>query len=132
MLDRILLTNDDGIDAPGLEVLERIAQELAREVWVVAPEHDQSGVSHAISLHHPIRISQRGARRWAVTGTPGDCASGELQPATSAANNKKASCFIGSSEWRAWASGTLSRVSPISLGCAAPFQPQGARVAPLW
>ena len=74
MLDRILLTNDDGIDAPGLEVLERIAQELAREVWVVAPEHDQSGVSHAISLHHPIRISQRGARRWAVTGTPGDCA----------------------------------------------------------
>ena len=74
MLDRILLTNDDGIDAPGLEILERIARELAREVWVVAPEHDQSGVSHAVSLHHPVRISQRGERRWAVTGTPGDCA----------------------------------------------------------
>lgn len=74
MLDRILLTNDDGIDAPGLEVLERIARDLAREVWVVAPEHDQSGVSHAVSLHHPIRIGERGPRRWAVTGTPGDCA----------------------------------------------------------
>jgi len=74
VLDRILLTNDDGIDAPGLEVLERIAQELAREVWVVAPEHDQSGVSHAVSLHHPVRLSPRGLRRWAVTGTPGDCA----------------------------------------------------------
>ena len=73
MLDRILLTNDDGIDAPGLEILEQIAAELAREVWVVAPEHDQSGVSHAVSLHHPVRIAQRGLRRWAVTGTPGDC-----------------------------------------------------------
>ncbi len=74
MLDRILITNDDGIDAPGLAVLEQIAGELAREVWVVAPEHDQSGVSHAVSLHHPIRISERGPRRFGVTGTPGDCA----------------------------------------------------------
>ena len=74
MLDRILITNDDGIDAPGLEVLGRIAVELAREVWVVAPEHDQSGVSHAVSLHHPIRVSERGARRFGITGTPGDCA----------------------------------------------------------
>ena len=73
MLDRILLTNDDGIDAPGLEILEQIAHQIAREVWVVAPEHDQSGVSHAVSLHHPIRIAERGPRRWAVTGTPGDC-----------------------------------------------------------
>jgi 5'-nucleotidase len=74
VLDRILLTNDDGIDAPGLAVLERIARNLAREVWVVAPEHDQSGVSHAVSLHHPVRLSERGPRRFAVTGTPGDCA----------------------------------------------------------
>src|SRR5712691_3638553 len=74
VLDRILITNDDGIDAPGLEVLERIAGELAREVWIVAPEHDQSGVSHAVSLHHPIRVSERGSRRYAVSGTPGDCA----------------------------------------------------------
>jgi 5'-nucleotidase len=74
VLDRILLTNDDGIDAPGLGVLEAIARELAREIWIVAPEHDQSGVSHAISLHHPIRVTERGLRRYAVTGTPGDCA----------------------------------------------------------
>ena len=62
MLDRILITNDDGIEAPGLAVLERIAAELAHEVWVVAPEHDQSGVSHAVSLHHPVRVSERGIR----------------------------------------------------------------------
>jgi 5'-nucleotidase len=74
MLDRILCTNDDGIDAPGLEVLEGIAGQLAGEVWVVAPEHDQSGVSHAVSLHQPVRISQRGPRRFGITGTPGDCA----------------------------------------------------------
>jgi 5'-nucleotidase len=74
VLDRVLLTNDDGIEAPGLAVLERIAGELAREIWVVAPEHDQSGVSHAVSLHHPVRIAKRGPRRYAVTGTPGDCA----------------------------------------------------------
>ncbi len=74
VLDRILLTNDDGIDAPGLAILEAIAAELAREVWVVAPEHDQSGVSHAISLHHALRVSQQGERRFGITGTPGDCA----------------------------------------------------------
>jgi 5'-nucleotidase len=74
VLDRILLTNDDGIDAPGLTVLEAIAAELAREVWVVAPEHDQSGVSHAISLHHALRVSERGPRRFGISGTPGDCA----------------------------------------------------------
>ena len=74
MLDRILLTNDDGIDAPGLAVLEEIAAQLAHEVWVVAPEHDQSGVSHAISLHHALRVVGHGPRRFGITGTPGDCA----------------------------------------------------------
>jgi len=74
VLDRVLLTNDDGIDAPGMAVMEEIAAQLAYEVWVVAPEHDQSGQSHAISLHHALRISERGNRRYGVTGTPGDCA----------------------------------------------------------
>jgi 5'-nucleotidase len=74
VLGRVLLTNDDGIDAPGLAVLEEMARELAHEVWVVAPEHDQSGVSHAVSLHHPLRVSERGPRRYAISGTPGDCA----------------------------------------------------------
>jgi 5'-nucleotidase len=74
VLDRVMLTNDDGIDAPGMAVLEEIAAQIAHEVWVVAPEHDQSGQSHAISLHHALRISERGVRRFGVTGTPGDCA----------------------------------------------------------
>src|SRR6201994_3334967 len=74
VLDRILLTNHDGIDAPGLAILEQVAAELAREVWVVAPEHDQSGVSHAISLHHALRVSRQGERRFGISGTPGDCA----------------------------------------------------------
>jgi 5'-nucleotidase len=68
-----LITNDDGIDAPGLAALEAVAGMLAREVWVVAPEQDQSGVSHSISLHAPLRVRQRGDRRFSVTGTPADC-----------------------------------------------------------
>lgn len=69
-----MLTNDDGIDAPGMQVMEEIASQIAREVWVIAPEHDQSGQSHAISLHHALRVSERGNRRFGITGTPGDCA----------------------------------------------------------
>jgi 5'-nucleotidase len=72
-VSRVLITNDDGINAPGLEVLEAVAETLAREVWVVAPEHDQSGVSHSISLHAPLRVRRLGDRRFSVTGTPGDC-----------------------------------------------------------
>ncbi|HCK27185.1 MAG TPA: 5'/3'-nucleotidase SurE [Alcanivorax sp.] len=70
---RILLTNDDGIDAPGLKVAEDIAAQLAEEVWVVAPEHDQSGVGQGISLHTPLRVYHHGERRFAVSGTPADC-----------------------------------------------------------
>jgi 5'-nucleotidase len=73
LIDRVLLTNDDGIDAPGMQVLEAVAAELAHEVWVVAPEHDQSGTSHSVSLHSPLRVIEKGSRRFAVSGTPGDC-----------------------------------------------------------
>lgn len=73
VVDRVLLTNDDGIDAPGLAVLEEVASTLAREVWIVAPEHDQSGTSHSISLHAPLRVTEHGPRRFGITGTPGDC-----------------------------------------------------------
>lgn len=72
-LGRVLLTNDDGIDAPGLAVLEQVAAELAGEVWIVAPAHDQSGTSHSISLHSPLRVARLGERRFSVIGTPGDC-----------------------------------------------------------
>ncbi|NWN91858.1 5'/3'-nucleotidase SurE [Marinobacter adhaerens] len=70
---RILITNDDGINAPGLERLEKIAQNLAEEVWVVAPEHDRSGAGQSISIHDPLRVYEKGAKRYAVSGTPADC-----------------------------------------------------------
>lgn len=73
LLQRILVTNDDGIAAPGLRVAEAIAAELAAEVWVVAPEHDQSGVGQSISLHSPLRCHADGKRRYALSGTPADC-----------------------------------------------------------
>ncbi|ODJ94886.1 5'/3'-nucleotidase SurE [Pseudomonas viridiflava] len=78
-LPRILITNDDGIDAPGLLALEEVAGELADEVWIVAPDHDQSGISHALSIHHPLRVTKRGERRFSVSGTPADCVAMALQ-----------------------------------------------------
>ena len=70
---RILVTNDDGIHSPGLELLERVAAALSDDVWVVAPEFDQSGVSHSLSLSDPLRLRQISERRFAVKGTPTDC-----------------------------------------------------------
>ncbi len=70
---RILLCNDDGIHAPGLKVLERVARQLADEVWVVAPESEQSGTSHALTLTLPLRVRKLSPRRFAVSGTPTDC-----------------------------------------------------------
>jgi len=70
---RILLSNDDGILAPGLAVLEKIARELSDDVWVVAPEVDQSGKGHSLSLHDPIRLRTIDDRHFAVSGTPTDC-----------------------------------------------------------
>ncbi|MEI4470379.1 5'/3'-nucleotidase SurE [Frigidibacter sp. MR17.24] len=73
---RILITNDDGINAPGLAVLETIATELAGpsgEVWTVAPAFEQSGVGHCISYTHPTMIAEMGPRRWAAEGSPADC-----------------------------------------------------------
>jgi 5'-nucleotidase len=70
---RILCTNDDGIHAPGLKIVEQIARELSDDVWVVAPELDQSGVSHSLSLNDPLRLREVGPRHFAVKGTPTDC-----------------------------------------------------------
>ena len=70
---RILVTNDDGIHAEGLEVCEKIARSLSDDVWVIAPEYDQSGVAHSLSLNDPLRLRQIGERRFAVRGTPTDC-----------------------------------------------------------
>ncbi|KIN61371.1 5'-nucleotidase SurE [Sulfitobacter noctilucae] len=73
---RILITNDDGITAPGLAVLEQIARDLAGpkgEVWVVAPAFEQSGVGHCINYVHPTMISEISPRRFAAEGSPADC-----------------------------------------------------------
>ena len=70
---RILVTNDDGIHAPGLKVLERIAKTLSKDVWVVAPESEQSAVAHALTVRRPLRKRRLARRRYAVDGTPTDC-----------------------------------------------------------
>jgi 5'-nucleotidase len=73
---RILITNDDGINAPGLAVLDEIAHALAGEageVWVVAPAFEQSGVGHCISYTRPMMISEMAPRRYAAEGSPADC-----------------------------------------------------------
>ena len=70
---RILVTNDDGIHAPGLAVAERIARALTDDVWVVAPETEQSGASHSLTLTSPLRLREIDRRHFAVTGTPTDC-----------------------------------------------------------
>jgi 5'-nucleotidase len=70
---RILVTNDDGIHSPGLTVTEDIARSLSDDVWVVAPEAEQSGASHSLTLTEPLRLRQLDERRLSVTGTPTDC-----------------------------------------------------------
>ena len=69
---RILLTNDDGIHAPGLAVLEAIARQFSDDVWIVAPSEEQSGAGHSLTLGRPVRLLKHGERRFAVSGTPTD------------------------------------------------------------
>ena len=69
---KILLTNDDGIHAPGLEVLEEIARQFSDDIWICAPDEEQSGMGHALTLTRPVRLRQHGERRFSVTGTPTD------------------------------------------------------------
>lgn len=70
---RVLLTNDDGIHAEGLAALERIARTLTDDVWIVAPEADQSGFAHSLSLSEPLRLRKLEEKRFALRGTPTDC-----------------------------------------------------------
>ena len=69
---RILLTNDDGINARGLALLETIARSFSDDVWVVAPTEEQSGAGHSLTLTQPLRIRKHDNRRFSVTGTPTD------------------------------------------------------------
>ena len=70
---RIRLTNDDGVHAAGLKLLERIASQFSDDVWIVAPETDQSGVAHSFSLSSPLRLREIAPKHYAVQGTPTDC-----------------------------------------------------------
>jgi 5'-nucleotidase len=70
---RILITNDDGIQAPGIGVLEKIATDLTDDVWAIAPEIDNSGASHSLTLSEPLRVRELGTRHYGVKGTPTDC-----------------------------------------------------------
>jgi 5'-nucleotidase len=69
---RILVSNDDGIHAPGLKLLERVARSLSDDVWVVAPEAEQSGASHGLTLRRSLALHKVGRQRYAVGGTPSD------------------------------------------------------------
>ena len=70
---RILLSNDDGIHSPGLEIMEKIAKSISNDVWIVAPNSEQSGTGHSITLRRPIHIYQKKEKRFSVEGTPTDC-----------------------------------------------------------
>ena len=70
---RILISNDDGIHAPGIKVLEELALTLSDDVWIVAPETEQSTTSHSLSLMRPVRLKEYSTRRYSVDGTPTDC-----------------------------------------------------------
>ncbi|HCK17900.1 MAG TPA: 5'/3'-nucleotidase SurE [Thalassospira sp.] len=70
---RILISNDDGIDAPGIKLLEQLAREFSDDVWVIAPSMEQSGAGHSLTLRRPLRIHKRDERHFAVDGTPTDC-----------------------------------------------------------
>lgn len=69
---RILLTNDDGVHAPGLRILEQIARRFSDDIWIVAPSEEQSGAGHSLTLTRPLRIRKHGERHYSVTGTPTD------------------------------------------------------------
>lgn len=70
---RILISNDDGIHAPGLQALIKIARQLSSDIWIVAPETEQSGASHSLTLTEPLRLRKISRRKFAVRGTPTDC-----------------------------------------------------------
>lgn len=70
---RVLLCNDDGIHASGLKILKKIASTISRDIWTVAPEAEQSGASHSLTIRHPLSIRKLSPKRYAVNGTPTDC-----------------------------------------------------------
>src|SRR5712664_3787072 len=95
---RLLLTNDDGVHARGLEVLEEIARALSDDIWVVAPETDQSGVSHSLSLNDPLRLREIGPRHIIPQGRPGLLLSGVKRGRSAAEDVRYWGTVAGASE----------------------------------
>jgi 5'-nucleotidase len=81
---RILLSNDDGINAPGLYVIEKIAAELSDDIWICAPSEEQSGAGHSLTLNRPVRLHQHAERRFSISGTPTDAVTMALKKLMSA------------------------------------------------
>jgi 5'-nucleotidase len=71
---KVLIVNDDGIHAPGIQLLERIVRRYTDDVWVIAPDEEKSGASHSISMNIPVRVRELDERHFAIKGTPTDCA----------------------------------------------------------
>src|SRR3954469_7649743 len=69
---RILLTNDDGVNARGLRLLEAVARKLSDDIWIIAPSEEQSGAGHSLTLTEPVRLRKLGERRFSVSGAPTD------------------------------------------------------------
>jgi len=70
---RILISNDDGINAHGLKVLEKVARTLSDDIWIIAPEGECSGAGHSLTLNSPLRVRQISEKKYAISGTPTDC-----------------------------------------------------------
>ena len=70
---KVLLVNDDGIDALGFKILKSIAEEISDEIWVFAPKNDKSGAGRSITLRNDIKVKKRSNREFEVDGTPTDC-----------------------------------------------------------
>ena len=77
---RILVTNDDGIESPGIKLLEEMARALSSDVWIVAPEQEQSAASHSLTTRRPLRMAELAPQRYAVDGTPTDCVMLAVKP----------------------------------------------------
>ena len=125
---RLLLTNDDGIDAPGLAALERVAA-LLGEVSVVAPLGHFSGCSHQVTTHRPLRVEGRGERRWAVAGWPADCTRVALRGLGVEADWVLSGINAGGNMWAdVYISGTVAAVREAALlgrpGVAATGRPR--------
>ncbi|MDI6837016.1 MAG: 5'/3'-nucleotidase SurE [Rhizobiaceae bacterium] len=137
---RILLTNDDGIHAEGLAVLERIALTLSDDVWVVAPETDQSGLAHSLTLSEPLRLRKVSDRHFALRGTPTDCVimgirevmDGKPDLVLSGVNagSNLADDVTYSGTVAGAIEGTLQGVRSIALSQSYTYTPEGPRYIP--